>query len=172
MRIDASRPLKIKAVCYFRVGQVESSATWQAADPLLGQCLELIVTVRVAPIYTSRPVLSQWGLYCCRESHHELLWLVLQIQVRGATDFCFLARHFFFAAKFFPQNFRVVRFGWLATPTGKRWTVQHYAAILPTPSTAPCDSYVFLWWTSLIWLFKPKVTERFGFLDGDRWWVM
>lgn len=31
---------------FFCVGQVESSASWQAADPLLGQCLELIVTVR------------------------------------------------------------------------------------------------------------------------------
>lgn len=120
---------------FFCVGQVESSASWQAADPLLGQCLELIVTVRVTPIYTfSRPVLSQWGLHCCRESHNELLWLVLQIQVRGATDLDFL------------DLFR--------------------------PSTPPCRSYVFLWWTSLIWLFKQKVTERSGFLDGDRWWEM
>lgn len=93
----------------FCVGQIESSASWQAADPLLGQCLELIVTVRVTPIYTfSRPILSQWGLHCCRESHHELLWLVLQIQVRGATDLDFLDRHFFFAANFFPQNWKTM----------------------------------------------------------------
>ena len=55
MRIDTSRPLRVKAVCVFDVfcvGQVESSASWQAADPLLGQCLELIVTVRMTPIYT------------------------------------------------------------------------------------------------------------------------